>query len=192
VRLRPILLLPLALAACKVEPTPRTFYNHRNPAGVELEESAGEVRARVTRFAGALVRGDSAQAMEAMNPAELVQVLGPADGDSMSAVGPAGLLRAIGRVRRPAGGVARAPDLHVSTSQTMGWFSTHVEMIPVAAEGRAERLRLSGVFARDRGDWRLVEAHFSQPAPPADSVAADSSAAAASSRDSAAARGEGG
>jgi hypothetical protein len=179
-------MLPLIAAACKVEPTPRSFYNHRNPAVVEMDESSGEIRARVIRFVTALNRGDSIEAMEAMNPSEVVQVLGPSDADSMAGVGRAALMSAMSRIRRPSGGIARAPDLRVGAGQAMGWFSTNVVLLPVTGSGDAERLRLSGVFTRDRGDWRLVEAHLSQPGitPPADS--------AVSSPDSAEAQEEGG
>lgn len=169
-----VLLLP-ALAACKVEPTPRSFYNHRDPAVVELQESEGEIRTRVIGFVAALNRGDTAAALEAMNPAELVQVIGPEAADSMPLLGATGLRQAMASVRRPADGVARTPNLRVSATQDMGWFATHVEMLPVRVDGGpAERLRLSGVFSRDRGEWRLVQTHLSQPPLPADSAATDS------------------
>jgi hypothetical protein len=173
VRPRLLLLLTVALAACKAEPTPRSFYNHRDPAVVELQESEGEVRSRVNRFVSAMSLGDGARAVEAINPSDQLRVMGPGDADSVPAMGAGGLLRALDEVRRPPNGLARTTDLRVSSSQTMAWFATHVVILPVTTEGRSERLRLSGVFVRDRGDWRLLEAHLSQPAlpPPPDSSA---------------------
>jgi hypothetical protein len=180
VRRTAVLLLPAALAACKVEPTPRSFYNHRDPAVVELQESEGEIRTRVMGFVAALNRGDTTAALEAMNPAELVQVMGPAAEDSLARMGPVGLRAALAGVRHPGDGVARTPNLRVSATQTTGWFATYVEILPLSAEaGPAERLRLSGVFSRERGEWRLVQVHLSQPPlPPAvpDSAVTDSAA----------------
>lgn len=168
---RSLLLLPLALAACKVEPTPRSFYNHRDPAVVELQESEGEIRTRVINFVGALNRGDSAGAREVMNAMEMAQVMGPAD-DSLAGLGSAGLSAAIAALRPSAAGVARTPDLRVSATQAMGWFATHVEMLPVAGDSASlERMRLSGVFVRERGEWRLMQIHLYQR-PAADSAAA--------------------
>ena len=168
-----LLLIVAGSAACKAEPTPRSFYNHRDPAVVELQESEGEIRTRVINFVAAINRGDTAAALEAMNPAEVAQVMGPTPGDSMPRFGAAGLRDAFAALRAPALSVARTPDLRVSASQTKGWFASHVELLPAGAGQRA-RLRLSGVFVRDRGDWRLVQIHLVQP--PADSVAADSAA----------------
>jgi hypothetical protein len=190
VRPKLLLLVPLALAGCKAEPTPRSFYNHRDPAVVELQESEGEIRSRVSRFVAALSAGSGSRAMEAMNPSDQLRVMGPSDADSVAVFGRDGLLRAVAAVRRPPNGLARTTDLRVSSSQAMAWFATHVVILPVTTEGRPERLRLSGVFVLDRGDWRLVEAHLSQPALPVDSAATDSTGA--SSPDSAAAPEEGG
>ena len=53
-----LLLIVAASAACKAEPTPRSFYNHRDPAVVELQESEGEIRTRVINFVAAINRGD--------------------------------------------------------------------------------------------------------------------------------------
>jgi hypothetical protein len=176
VRVTPLVLLPLLLSACKVEPTPRTFYNHRDPAVVERQEGEGEIRSRVTRFVAALNRGDSAAAVEAVNPSEQLQVMGPTQADSMAGLGATGLLHAIGELRLPSGGVARTPDLRVASGQSSGWFATHVVVLPMTSGGTPERFRLSGVFAEDRGEWRLVEVHLAQGSAPAspDSTAAPS------------------
>jgi hypothetical protein len=173
-----LFLLPAALAACKVEPTPRHIYNHRDPALVELQESEGEIRTRVVNFVSAFNRGDMTEAVQTMNPAEGLQVMGPTPGDSLSRLGPAGLMAALAELRRPAQGLARTPGLQVSAGQTMGWFAAYVEILPTDTSRTTERLRVSGVFARERGEWRLVQAHLAQGALPMASPPSPDSAAA--------------
>jgi hypothetical protein len=112
-----------------------------------------------------------------------------AAGDSLGGVGAPALIAAVAEARPEAVGVARTPDLRVSATQTMGWFATHVEMLPVAGGvAQPERLRLSGVFVRERGDWRLIQAHLSRVARPDSAAARSDSATAPSNPDSGAAR----
>ena len=169
----------LALAACKVEPTPREFYTQRDPGRVEQQDAAGEIRVRVRNFAEALARGDRAEAVEALAPQPLAVVSGVDGNGGITRRGPQGLAQALDSVHLPAPATARAPDLEVQVGfrEGMGWFSTHLEVIPLAAPtSQTVRMRASGVFARDRGAWRLQQLHLSLPSvppPPADSAAAD-------------------
>jgi len=176
------LLLP-ALAACKVERTPREFYTQRNPARIDQQEAAGEIRDRVRNFAEDLGRGDRAGAVEALAPLDLALVIGVADQAGLTRLGRAGLAAELDTLQLPVPAVARTPDLAVQVGLTdgMGWFSTHLELLPVAGAAREPmRLRASGVFTRDRGEWRLSALHLSRGEPPpaaADSLAADSAEA---------------
>jgi hypothetical protein len=92
--------------------------------------------------------------------------------------------------------VARTPDLRVESGTregALGWFATHLEVLPVVgAGGEPQWLRVSGVFARREGEWRLLQLHLSRAEPPASARAdttaadtADGADSAATARDSA-------
>lgn len=173
----------LALSACKVERTPRDFYTERDPGVVEQQESAGEIRGRVRSFAESLGRGDRADAVEALAPVDLAQVIGADVNSNLTRIGPAGLRSALDSMALPGPSVARTPDLAVQVGlrEGMGWFSTHVELLPASARPPV-RLRLTGVFTRDRGEWRLAQMHLSRPwTPPAPADPADADTTAADS-----------
>jgi len=114
-------------------------------------------------------------------------VVGVRGNDGMVRFGPAGVSAAVAELAVAAPSVVRTPDLRVSASQGMGWFSTHLQLLSTSAATDPVLLRMSGVFVRERGEWRLVEAHFSRPEAatprpepepgPATSPAADSAAA---------------
>jgi hypothetical protein len=153
----------LALAACKVERTPPEFYSHPDPAVVDRQEAADEIRTRVRLFAEALGRADNAEAVRALAPDELAAVLGAEGNGGLVRFGPAGMTAAIGELAIPAPTIVRTPDLRVGASTAMGWFSTHLQLLSTSAATEPVLLRMSGVFARERGEWRLVEAHLSRP-----------------------------
>ena len=160
----------LALSACKVEPTPREFYTQRDPARVERQEGSDEIRARVRSFAESLARGDRAGAAEALGATQLTEVVGVDANSGVQRMGPVGLAAALAELRAPTPAFARTPDLRVDVSGRglVGWFSTHLELLsPTGPLQAAEQLRVSGVFQRDRGEWRLAQIHFSRPARPA-------------------------
>jgi hypothetical protein len=170
----------LALAACKVERTPRDFYTVRDPGIVERQEAQGEIRDRVRNFAEHLGRGDRADAVEAVAPVDLAQVIGVDGNAGLNRLGPNGLMQALDSVALPAPAVARTPDLQVQVGlrEGMGSFATHVELLPMGAGTRPLRMRATGVFVRDRGSWRLSQIHLSHALvpPPADSAASDTAA----------------
>ena len=176
-----------ALAGCKVDRTPPEFYNHPDPAVVDRQEAADEIRTRVRVFAEALGRMDSQEAVQALAPDEMASVVGVEGNDGMVRFGAAGVSAAVAELAIAAPTVVRTPDLRVSASQGMGWFSTHLQLLSTSAATDPVLLRMSGVFVRERGEWRLVEAHLSRPegatprpegAPPGSpSPAADSAAA---------------
>jgi hypothetical protein len=158
-RLLPLLLLP-ALAACKVERTPPELLTHRDPAVVEAQEDARELRARVLNFAVELSRGDRAGAVQVLVPHPMVYVFGTGAHGGLVGIGPNDLAAAVEEMRAGAGpSLFRTPDLRVESDGDLGWFSTHLERIGPAPE----RMRMSGVFARQEGAWRLVQLHLSRP-----------------------------
>ncbi|HEY0022839.1 MAG TPA: nuclear transport factor 2 family protein [Longimicrobium sp.] len=172
----------LALAACEVNQTPARVLNPRDPSAVEQRDAEQEIAARVGAFREALLRGDRGGAVDALAPVGTAHVMGPRANDGRALLGPHGLRATLDALALPTGAVARTPDLHVEADAQdgTGWFATHLELFPVAQGGQVERLRVSGVFARQEGTWRLIEMHLSRPeAPPAPAPApaADTTAA---------------
>lgn len=173
----------LALAACEVNQTPARVLNPRDPSAVEQRDAEQEIAARVGAFREALLRGDRGGAVDALAPVGTAHVMGPRANDGRALLGPDGLRATLDGLALPTGAVARTPDLHVEADAQdgTGWFATHLELFPVAQGGQVERLRVSGVFARQEGAWRLIEMHLSRPeappAPPADTTAAEPAAA---------------
>jgi hypothetical protein len=165
----------LALAACEVNQTPSRVLNPRNPGEVERRDAEQEIAARVGAFREALLRGDRAGAVDALAPVGTAHVMGPRANDGRALLGPVGLRTMLDSLALPTGGmVARTPDLNVEAQDGTGWFATHLELFPVTQGGQVERLRVSGVFARQEGAWRLIELHLSRPeAPPAPAATAD-------------------
>jgi hypothetical protein len=174
----------LALAACQVAPTPQEYLDPRDPAAVERRESEQELAARVGAFREALARGNRVAAVQALVPAADTHVMGVDFNDGRPRYGPQGIADALADLPLPAGAVARTPDLRVEAETReggLGWFATHLEVLPVVgAGGEPQRLRVSGVFIRREGEWRLLQLHLSraempEPARP-DSATADSAA----------------
>jgi hypothetical protein len=175
----------LALAGCdfmKVERTPRTFYTQRDPARIDQQEAASEIRARVRNFAEEMGRGNRARAMTAINPTEDVLVIGSDASGGVARIGVRGLAEALDSVPVPAPAVARTPDLRVEVGlrEQTGWFSTPIQFIGAGSAAPDQWLRASGVFSQDRGDWKLVQIHISRAY-----VAPDTTRAAGARRDSA-------
>ncbi|HET6762608.1 MAG TPA: nuclear transport factor 2 family protein [Longimicrobiaceae bacterium] len=168
----------LLVAACKVDRTPRSFYD-RQPAAVDQDAAVNELRARVLAFANGLEKGNTRAAVSALSPSPDAVVF-PLDGDDGHyTAGGEGINRALGELGVPAPMAARTPDLTVraNVKGNLGWFSTHLELLPMGAEGQFQRVRASGAFVRDGGEWHLAQIHLSRAAPlPAavDSAAADS------------------
>ncbi|HKP75058.1 MAG TPA: nuclear transport factor 2 family protein [Longimicrobiaceae bacterium] len=173
------LALSPALSACdvvKVERTPRQFYTQREPARVDPQNDASELRARLRNFADELAHGNRGRALTALNPSEDVLVIGALEGDGVARMGVGGLAAALDSAGISTPAVARTPDLRVQvvSRETAGWFSAPIQFISLGSAAPAQWLRVSGVYAQQQGEWKLVEVHFSRPwAAPADSTAAD-------------------
>lgn len=180
--------LLLALAACQVERTPPEFYRERNPGLVEQQDAEGEIRVRVRNFAEGLGRGDRGDAVDAVYPLDLAQVIGVDDNRHLTRIGPLGLRQALDTLQLPAPAVARTPDLQVRVSlrEGLGSFSTHLELLPVGTPAREPLwLRASGVFTRDRGAWRLAQLHLSRAWQPPDTASTDTAGADTAAADTA-------
>lgn len=175
----------LALAACRVDRTPQEFLDPRDPAAVERRESENEIAARVGAFREALARGNPADAVSVLVPVPEAVVMGVDFNDARPRYGPLGLAAALEGVRLPTGAVARTPDLRVEAGTReggLGWFSTHLELLPVVSGGgEPQWLRVSGVLARREGDWRLLQIHLSRADRPPPPAARDSATAPADS-----------
>ena len=173
------LLLLLALSGCdwvKVERTPSQFYNQRDPARVDQRDDARELRARVRNFADELARGHRDRALTALNPSEGVLVIGAEEGSGVAQIGVRGLARALDSAAVPTPAVARTPDLRVEVGlrERTGWFSAPIQFMTLSPGSAAQWLRVSGVFAQEKGEWMLVEIHLSRPYAAPDTPRADS------------------
>jgi hypothetical protein len=161
----------------KVERTPRQFYTQREPARVDPQNDASELRARIRNFADELAHGNTGRALTALNPSEDVLVIGALEGDGVARIGVRGLAAALDSAGITTPAVARTPDLRVQvvSRETTGWFSAPIQFITLGSAAPAQWLRMSGVYARQQGEWMLVEVHLSRPwTMPPDSAAADS------------------
>jgi hypothetical protein len=176
----------LLLSACKVERTPRQYLSGREPAEAERQNAEGEIRARVSALGQALENGDEAGALLALAPAAEVYAIGPTG--SASLVGPEGVQEMVREMVREAPAVTEMADLRVTMGPRarVGWFVAVVRVQRADTAGAGDDyLRMSGVYLRSEGEWRLVQAHLSRPptppapppSPPADSAARPSPAA---------------
>jgi hypothetical protein len=164
----------LSLAACTVERTPDKVLNPRDPSQVERRDAEQDVGAHVGAFLQALARGDRGQAVSAMSPVMDTYVVGVDGNEGRPRFGADGLAAAVAELQVQPGALARTPDLRVQADPQRGtaWFAGFVEMFP-ATGGVPERMRMSGVFGRREGEWRLLQLHLSRPeAPPAAAPAA--------------------
>lgn len=162
------LALLLSLSACKIERTPQELIDPMNPAVVDRREAAREVASRVGAFREALARGSRADAVAALQPMVDAHVVGVEGNGGRPRFGAEGIDEAFAAVDVPEGAVTRMPDLRVQTDarETMAWFASHLEVFPAVGGGAGEqRLRVSGVFRRVEGEWRLVQLHLSRAEP---------------------------
>jgi hypothetical protein len=164
------LILLLGAAACRVERTPQELIDPMNPALVDRREAEAEVAARVGALREALARGSHADAVEALQPLPDAVILGADSNGGRPRFGADGVVAALQVISVPEGAFTRMPDLRVQTDtrERMAWFATHLEVLPLT-DGTTEpdRVRISGVFRKLEGRWRLVHAHLSRAGEPA-------------------------
>lgn len=168
----------LALAACDVARTPDSYLDRESTAQQAREAGGAEVRDRVLAMGQALGRGDAADALVALSPAEDAYVIGPQAG--LELVGPAqigAVLASLAAAPAPVG--VEGVQVQVGPRGNVAWFRA-----TLTSEGSSPArppVMITGVYLLDEGTWRLVQGHLSTPtttplpsSPPAS--AADSAA----------------
>jgi hypothetical protein len=153
----PLLTLAVVLSACQVERTPREYFDHALPIQAERADAAEELRDRVHAFAMAVGRQDAAAAPNALAPAAEVRLVGPVMGDIRLGPGEMGAL--IDRVGQRPGAALSVDDVEVTVGPraNVAWFAARFQVVDGAA---AQDWNLTGVYAREEGAWRLVQAHL--------------------------------
>jgi ketosteroid isomerase-like protein len=177
----PVLAITLLVGACKVEETPRQYIDRRDPAATDREAIGEELSTRLPALAQALNRNDPETALAVLAPAPDLYVVGPqTDREPGGADGVLAVLREV--AQHELADVA-VQEVHTSVGPrgNVAWFAARFSLsgLPDTA---GTTLRLSGVYVRREGEWRLVQAHLSLPStsviplpappnPPGDSVA---------------------
>lgn len=153
----------LLASACKIERTPREFFDHQDPIALEREAAAEEIRDRLLALAQAVSRGDAPAAYQAFSPSLDAFALGPVDGIALRG---AEQIDSVLQHLARSGTTVRLRDVQVEVGPraNMAWFAAVVEL-PEREEGLARTLRATGAYVRNEGGWQLVQAHLSLPAP---------------------------
>lgn len=159
---RPLLLLALALGGCRIEPTPAEYIDLIEVPEDDLAATQGELRDRLRSTASALQRRDLADLLTALTPVENVIGFGPSVGDPITDPTTLGFRLS----EMTAGREVQMTELtiEVGPRNDVAWFRT-----AYAVDSETEEpydVRFSGVFLRQGGDWRLVQAHVSTPLNP--------------------------
>lgn len=164
-RLKPItralsfgLLTLLVLTACRIERTPDEYIDLQTSDETERLDAQEELRARILAFGQGLARGNELAALRVLAPAGDVQVIAPAEpGVEVGARAALDGVAAAVAARRPLR--AQNVDVNVNERANLAWFSATLPLRDEAAP-----LRISGVFLRQEGTWRLVQMHVSDAA----------------------------
>lgn len=149
----------LAIAGCTIEQTPQEFIDRLETPGQEIAASEAEVRARLLSVTGAIQRRSGPDIEAALLPHSRVFVVGllPGEewrtGDEIAAA----LIQLRGE---PA---PRFEDVVVEVVSTnnVAWFRgtfAGANVLDSIAD-----VRISGVFVRQEGAWRLLQGHLSAP-----------------------------
>lgn len=163
-----VVLLTTLLASCKIERTPDAFVDHHTPVQEERTAAAAELRDRLLALTQALNRGDSGEAMAALEPAPDAYLVGPEAGAATGAEQIQIALQQVADSAMQAEVVMRDLEVDIGPRQSVAWFRGSLHASGSTPE--APVLRMTGVYLRDAGVWRLVQAHVSrpvtEPAPP--------------------------
>lgn len=165
--LRAALAATFVLAACKIERTPDRLVDNRDPVAEERRAAENELSLRLRALDNAVSRGSTGQALAILAPVSETLVIGPAGGDVLSGEeGVATLLEEL-VAARPGPIQSRRTRVAVGPDADLAWFAAEYTLAPPdGVEGDTTEMRLSGVYLRHEGDWRLVQAHLSVLAPP--------------------------
>jgi ketosteroid isomerase-like protein len=148
-------------ASCKIERTPEEFFDQQ-VATTLTDEAAEELRAHVLNLVQALNRGDRDAVMAALAPRQDAYVVGPEDGSVLNSAEEVEAamqwIAALGPVS------VQVNEIRISADSrgNVGWFSTSLD-VPGLRKRGASALRMTGVYVRDEGRWRLAQAHLSLP-----------------------------
>lgn len=154
----------LFLAGCKVERTPEQYIDHADPLELERAAAAAELTDRILALGAALTRGSPSEAVAALSPASDAYLLGPQAGiESVGTESITALVQSLGGEPMPVD--IRDVQVTVGPTATVAWFRAVLDLKGVPALG--EGVRMTGVFIRREGAWRLVQAHVSAPTTPA-------------------------
>lgn len=153
----------LLVSACKIERTPREFFDHRDPTALEREAAGEEIQDRLLALGQAVSRGDAAGAYRAFSPAPGAFALGPVDGVALQG---AEQIDSVLQHLARSGTEVRIRDVQVEVGPraNIAWFVALVEL-PAAGGGADRVMRATGAYVRYEGGWQLVQAHLSLPAP---------------------------
>jgi hypothetical protein len=150
----------LASAACKIEQTPPRYFDHLDTTADDVRASRQELEARLTAAGQALERGSSAGLLAALSPYAEVHVFSPAHAQELTV--PSEIAAALIALTDEGVVASGEPVVEVDSRNGVAWFRTSY-LLPPAGERPARTLRFSGVFLRRDGEWRLVQAHVSEP-----------------------------
>lgn len=126
----------------------------------EISASRDELTDRLLSTGPALQRRALSELLAALTPVPEVAGFGPRD----PVTDPTTLGHALAPVA--AGSSVRVEEVAVDVGprNNVAWFRSVYSI--GYDDGSSERLRFSGVFLREAGNWRLVEAHISRPLSP--------------------------
>jgi ketosteroid isomerase-like protein len=161
-----------------VERTPPQYFDHQNKIEAERDAAAAELRDRLLAMGQALDRDNPTEALIALSPAPDVYLIGPEEG--MIVRGSDQLESTLGSLleSREVSAEVRDVEVGIAPGANVGWF--HADLVLPGHTPGGEPLRMTGVYLRDAGIWKLVQAHISLPftPPPADSASSPSASAA--------------
>ena len=161
---RQLALVPLALAAqlllagCRVEQTPDEYFD-RGSIEAERAASGGEVRDRLLAFVGSAARGDAAQALISLHPADGVDLVGPAGLEVSGGEAIRALVTTM--ITTPVSVRVREIEVEAAPLGGVAWFRMVIEAPGTTAE--PSLYQATGTYVRDGGLWELVQAHVAGP-----------------------------
>lgn len=168
----------LLASACKVERTPAKYFDHKDPIEVERQAAVSEVQDRLLAMTRALDRGNAAEALIALSPAADAYLIGPDEGVVVSGADQVGALLT-SLLEGPVPAQLRDVQVGVGPRANIAWFRAFLEVPGHTPDGT--RMRMTGVYVRDAGLWKLVQAHLSLPVNPTTPSPSSPSAPAADS-----------
>lgn len=168
----------LAAAGCRVERTPPQYFDHQNTIEAERDAAAAELRDRVLAMGQALNRGNSTEALIALSPAPDVYLIGPEQGMVVRGSDQVGATLESLLASQDVSAEVRDVEVGIAPGANVGWFRAELVLPGHTPDG--EPLRMTGVYLRDAGIWKLVQAHISLPftPQPADSASSPPASAA--------------